>query len=299
MSYFKSIDLLNYDLTLSDISNYKNNYKINCLLNKKSIIIKTAKNQLKSNLNSGYIVIELNNHNKKNEILSEFIKKIEIESGDKIKLKLKKKYKLHSSFVGEQNKYIFKNNDKDMVIFDKNKKILNKLNVEIYSDIILLIKLQDIWINTEKKTYGLNWIILQCRVFPQFNYKECILLDSDDEEKSDTNIKELIVQKCVFCNSVCTYNNTIQNINIGSGKGKGKGKGNYYNSSNNNNLNNNSSNNNSNSNNSNNSGRGNIIIKKPQIKKPNVPMLIPTPNELMNIKNKLKKMKKVVDSDSD
>ena len=168
MSYFKIIDLLNYDLTLSDISNYKNNYKINCLLNKK-LIIKTAKNQLKSNLNSGYIVIELNNHNKKNEILSEFIKKIEIESGDKIKLKLKKRYKLHSSFVGEQNKYIFKNNDKDMVIFDKNKKTLNKVNVEIYSDIILLIKLQDIWINTEKKTYGLNWIILQV-VYFQFNY---------------------------------------------------------------------------------------------------------------------------------
>ena len=38
-----------------------------------------------------------------------------------------------------------------MVIFDKNKKTLNKVNVEIYSDIILLIKLQDIWINTEKK----------------------------------------------------------------------------------------------------------------------------------------------------
>ena len=93
-------------------------------------------------------------------------------------------------------------------------------------------------------------------------------------------------------------NNTIQNINTGSGKGKGKGKGNYYNSFNNN-SNNNSFNNNSNNNNSNNSGRGNVIIKKPQIKKPSVPMLIPTPNELMNIKNRLKKMKKVVDSDSD
>ena len=292
MSYFKSIELLNYDLSISDVSNYKNNYKINCLLNKKSIIIKTAKNQLMSNLNSGYIVIELNNHNKKNEILNKFIKKIEIEAGDKIKLKLKKKYKLHTSFVGEQNKYIFKNNDKDMVIFDKNKKILNSSNVEIYSDIILLLKLQDIWINTEKKIYGLNWTVLQCRIFPQFNYKECILLDSDDEEKSDTNLKELIVQKCVFCNSVCTYNNTIENITIGSGKGKGKGKGKG------NNYNSNNSNNSNNFNNSN-SGRGNNVIKKPLVKKPERPMLIPTPNELMNIKNKLKKMKKIVDSDSD
>ena len=38
-----------------------------------------------------------------------------------------------------------------MVIFDKNKKVLPKSNVEIYNDIILLVKLQDIWINNEKK----------------------------------------------------------------------------------------------------------------------------------------------------
>tara|TARA_B110000902_G_C14186657_1_gene542576 strand:+ start:173 stop:1033 length:861 start_codon:yes stop_codon:yes gene_type:complete len=286
------MELLNYDLSLSDISNYKNNYKINCLLNKKSIIIKTAKNQLMSNLNSGYIVIELNNYNKRNEVLSQFIKKIEIESGDKIKLKLKKKYKIHTSFVGDQNKYIFKNNNKDMVIFDKNKSVLNKSNVEIYSDIILLLKLQDIWINIEKKTYGLNWTILQCRIFPQFNYKECILLDSDDEEKSEINIKELIVQKCVFCNSICTYNNTSDNIIIGAGKGKtkGKGKGGGYDNSNNgkggcyDNSNN---------------GKGGVVVKKPVFKKPDRPMLIPTANELMNIKSKLKKMKKIVDSDSD
>ena len=293
MSYFKSMDLFKFDLSLSDVYSYKNNYKINCLLNKKSIIIKTAKNQLMSNLNSGYIVIELNNHNKKNEILGEFIKKIEIDAGDKIKLKLKKKYKLHTNFVGENNKYIFKNNDENMVIFDKNKKILHKSTVEIYSDIILLIKLQDIWINTEKKTYGLNWVLLQCRIFPKFNYKECILFDSDDDEKQDTNIKELIVQKCVFCNSICTYNNTIDNINIGSGEGgsngKGKGKGSTYNV--NNNVNNNSNNNS-------NTGRGNII-KKPEVKKPDIQVLVPTADELISIKNRLKKMKKIVDSDSD
>ena len=92
MSYFKSMDLLKHELLLTDIYNYKNNHKMNCLLNRKSIIIKTAKNQLMSNINSGFIVIELNNHNKKNEILGDFIRKIEIEAGDKIKLKLKKKY---------------------------------------------------------------------------------------------------------------------------------------------------------------------------------------------------------------
>ena len=75
MKYFKCMDLFNYDLDILDIYPYKTNYKLNCLLNKKSIVIKTPKIQLQSNLNSGYIVIELNKENKKSENLINFIKK--------------------------------------------------------------------------------------------------------------------------------------------------------------------------------------------------------------------------------
>ena len=46
-----------------------------------------------------------------------------------------------------------------MTVFDKNKKTISKSSIEMYSDIILLIKLQDIWINTEKSTI---WIKLEC-----------------------------------------------------------------------------------------------------------------------------------------
>ena len=110
-----------------------------------------------------------------------------------------------------------------MTVFDKNKKIISKSGIEMYSDIILLIKLQDIWINTEKRQYGLNWNVFQCRVFPQFDYNKCFIVDSDNDEDPNEEIKnEIIVQKCVFCNSVCTYKNTIENINIGKGKGKGR-----------------------------------------------------------------------------
>lgn len=294
MKYFKCMDLFNYDLDILDVYPYKNNHKLNCLLNKKSIVIKTPKIQLHSNLNSGYIVIELNKENKKSENLINFIKKIEIETGDKIKLGLKKKYKLHSNFVNNSSKYIFKNNDKNVTIFDKNRNIIEPSNSEIYGDIILLIKLQDIWINADKRTYGLNWTIFQCRVFPQFDYSECLLIDSDDDEVENIIKKEIIVQKCVFCNSVCTYNNTIENLNIGKGKGNSKGnsKGNGKGNGNiiiNNNIN---------------TGRGVIpTIKKPEIKtnKPtNQPtILAPTANELIAVRNKLKKMKKIVDSDSD
>ena len=37
-----------------------------------------------------------------------------------------------------------------MTVFDKNKKTISKSSIEMYSDIILLIELQDIWINTGK-----------------------------------------------------------------------------------------------------------------------------------------------------
>ena len=293
MKHFTCLELDKYDISFSDIYSYKNNYKLNCFLNKKSIIIKTPKVSLNSNLNSGYIVIGLNNQTKKNESFINFVKKIETDVGDKIKLKLKKKYKLHTNFVGDKNnlKYIFKNTDKNTTIFDKNKKLISSSQVEIYSDIIALIKLQDIWINTEKRTYGLNWIIFQCRIFPQFDYRNCLIIDSDDEEdgKIDNVIEnEIIVQKCVFCNSVCTYKNTIDNIMIGKGKGKGKGKGGFISNANN-------------ANNANNTGRGANIPKKEESKKEQLgpPKLSVTVNELVNIKNKLRKMTKIVNSDSD
>ena len=292
INYFNCNELNKYDLNFSDIYSYKNNYKINCFLNKKSIFIKTPRLQLQSSLESGYIVINLNNLNKKCELFINFIKKIEIQTGDKIKLGLKKKFKLHTNFVGDSNnkKYIFKNSDKNMSIFDKNKKTINSNEVEIYSDIILLIKLQDIWINPEKKQYGLNWTIFQCRVFPQFNYNICMLIDSDNDEDPNEEIKtEIIVQKCVFCNSICSYKNSLENLSIGKGKGltKGKGKGKGF-INNTNNIN---------------SGRGEMNIEKnieiKKVEKTGPPKLSVTVNELVDIKNKLRKMTKIVDSDSD
>lgn len=297
-NYYTCNELNKHSVDLSDIYEYKNNYKLNCFINKKSIFLKTPKVPLHSNIESGYIVIDLNNTTKKIDSFIDFIKKIEIAVSDKIKLKLKKKFKLHSNFVGDSGntKYIFKTNDKNMTVFDKNKKIVPKSGVEIYSDIILLIKLQDIWINTEKRQYGLNWHVFQCRVFPQFDYNKCIIVDSDNDEDPDEEVKnEIIVQKCVFCNSVCTYKNSIENINIGKGKGgKGKGKGSFI-SNNMNNMNNT------------NGGRGiggpgSSIEKKPEIKKPqNVgpPKLSVTVNELVDIKSRLRKMTKIINSDSD
>ena len=83
MTHFTCLDLDKYETTFSDIYSYKNNYKLNCFLNKKSIIIKTPKVQLNSNLDSGYIVLSLSYITKKTEAFIKFIKKMEIDAGDK------------------------------------------------------------------------------------------------------------------------------------------------------------------------------------------------------------------------
>ena len=293
MNYLKCIDLVDYELTFTEPYEYlEKKYKSECLIKIKdyfkSIILKTPKLQLQSNIKSGYIVVNINNNNQKNINFFNFIKDIEISAQNYLKKKFKFKSKIHSNFIGDTNnlKYIFKTNNSNFSIYDKDKNKIDNTNVEIYSDIILLLKLQNIWIDISKKKFGLNWAIIQCRSFPEIDYNTCIIYDSENEEEEIK--KEFIVQKCVFCNSTCIYNNTFDNINIGKGKGKGKGKG----MSINNNIN---------------SGRGNITkinnkinnIKNDNKKTINESINIaPTADELINIKSKLKKMIKI-ESDSD
>ena len=300
MNYLKTNNLKDYDINFSEPYKYNNNkYKFNCLIKTldidyyKNIIIKTSKLQLQSNINSGYIVVQINNNNDKQTNFINFIKTIEEQAQIYLKNKLKKKFKTYTNFIGENKdlKYIFKtNNIKNLSIFDKNKNKITSNNVEIYSDIILLIKLQNLWLDTEKKQYGLNWLIYQCRIYPEIDYNKCLIYDSESEEEEIKN--EIIVQKCVFCNSTCIYKNTINNINIGKGKGSGKGgKG----------IGNKGS-----------SGKGNIITESKSTgrgidkskEKPNeksktesIGTLVPTTDELINIRNKLKKMVKNEDSD--
>ena len=298
MNYLKSIDLVDYELTFTKPYEYlEKKYKSECLIKIqdyfKSILLKTPKLQLQSNIKSGYIVVNITNNNQKNINFLNFIKDIEISAQNYLKKQFKFKSKIHSNFIGDTNsfKYIFKTNNSNFSIYDKDKNKIDSNNVEIYSDIILLIKLQNIWIDISKKKFGLNWTIIQCRSFPEIDYNTCIIYDSENEEE---NIKkEFIVQKCIFCNSTCIYTNTFDNINIGKGKGKGKGK--TINTTNNIN-----------------SGRGNITKtnnetnneinnKKNNNKKDinnQIINIAPTADELINMKNKLKKMIKI-ESDSD
>ena len=292
MNYLKSVDLKDYELTFTEPYEYmEKKYKMNCLIKTneffKSIMLKTSKLQLQSNIKSGYIVVNINNNNEKNINFINFLKDIENSVEIYLKNKFKKKIKLRSSFIGDNKdyKYIFKTNE-TMSIFDKDKNKITLNNIEIYSDIILLIKLQNIWIDIEKKQFGLNWHIYQSRIYPEIDYNKCIIYDSESEEEEIR--KEIIVQKCVFCNSTCIYNNTINNINIGKGKGGNGGKGIKGGKGGKGDI----IKNNKEENKTNNSGRGN---KK---EKPKESMnIIPSADELLAIRNKLKKMIKNEDSD--
>ena len=50
-SYYTCTELNKHSIELSEIYEYKNNYKLNCFINKKSIFLKTHKFPLNSNIN--------------------------------------------------------------------------------------------------------------------------------------------------------------------------------------------------------------------------------------------------------
>lgn len=314
------MNIINYDnLKNKNItfkySNITNKTNIKCFLNNQNenqnIFIKTPKSELHSNIDSGFLVISFYNTDK-NNIFTNFIKKIEKEANLYIKNILKKKsIKLHSNFIydlknNDKNykdkenitKYIFKLSkySKQYNIFDYQNNIINK--IDIYSNIILLIKLQNIWLDLDSKTFGLNWNIFQIKVYPEINLNQCIIFDSDDDDDYEVIKKEIIVQKCIFCNSQCIFNNTNHNISIAKGGkgaikgGKGTIKGGKSTILKSDSLQKKISN----------SGRGSINIennKNTQNTQNNKNTILPpTPDELITIRNKLKKMVKI-NSDSD
>lgn len=305
MNIIKYDDLKKYTLDFKH-SNISNKFNINCYLsennNEYPILIKTPKSELQSTIQSGFLVISFIN-TYKNSIFFNFIKKIEKEANLYIKNKLKKKtIKLHSNFIYEKKtneikeqenvtKYIFNISkySNSFKIFDYENNVIDKKQLDIYSNVVLLIKLQNIWIDLDNKSFGLNWNIFQIKNYSEINLRNCLIFDSDDDNDVDVIRKELIVQKCIFCSSTCIFNNNINNINIAKGGkginkgGKGKSKG-YI-------TNNITTTNNK----TNKFGRGE---KKPEEKKDVPGVFSPSVNELLDMKSKLKKMVKI-SSDND
>ena len=71
-----------------------------------------------------------------------------------------------------------KNND-DIIfnfnIFDNNNQKIQLSDIDSGSFIKSYIELSDIWVNT--KEYGINWKIMQMKVYPEFDFQKCLFTD--------------------------------------------------------------------------------------------------------------------------
>tara|TARA_B100001094_G_C18164224_1_gene791088 strand:- start:672 stop:1580 length:909 start_codon:yes stop_codon:yes gene_type:complete len=105
-------------------------------------------------------------------------------------------------------------------VFDQDKNKITLENLKPGYQIKLIIEISNIWIDLNKNIYGINWNIKQIQTFDDIIQK-CLILDSDEEE--DIIKKEIIVQTCSFCNSICSVPSQFYNQIKGKGKGKGKG----------------------------------------------------------------------------
>ena len=293
MKIFKHNDLTNYEFFFSKPYNYtEKKYNLKCLIKQNDennmIILQTPKMKIESNLSSGYLVFSFFNNKKHNKLL-DFIKNIEDETSKVIKDNFKKKLILHSNITNDK-KFIVNINNTILPIFNNKNNSIDFNSVDINSDFICIMKLQGIWIDLNKKKFGLNWYICQIKVYPELDYSICYIEDSDDENNDERKIvNEFVVQKCLFCNSECTFQNNITNIIKGKGKGFGKGqfkgKGKGVSPTTNNNL----------SPTKNATGRGD---NKVEVKKKDEPrVFLPSVDELKDMKLKLKKMIKISSED--
>jgi len=142
----------------------------------------------------------------------------------------KKKFNLLSNF--KDNKLFLNILDKRTFnVFDEDKNKITLEHLKPGYETKLIIEIYNIWVDIEKKIYGINWNIKQIQSFNHISEK-CLILDSDEEE--DIIKKEIIVQTCLFCNSTCSVpsefycNQNSQNFKGKGGKGppsRGKGKG--------------------------------------------------------------------------
>lgn len=219
------------------------------------------------------LVLSMEPFENKIENFYNFINKIYDLVKKNIKTNIKKKkFNLFSIF--KDNKLFLNINDKrTFSVFDEDKNKITLEHLKAGYEIKLIIEIYNIWVDIEKKIYGINWNIKQLQTFDHISEK-CLILDSDDEE--DIIKKEIIVQTCLFCDSTCSVPSQF----YGKGKGKGKGKGNPK------------------------GGKGTTIIKpidqKPIEQKPNIenlkavkPSINITSEDLINTMKKLKKTVKI------
>ena len=298
---YNDSDNINFEYgTINMINQYKKRFNIfyKHKNNYESIIIKTPKIKLvyKPDIESKLLTVSLEPIIGNNENLYNFIKKLDNDIELYIKKNLKKKVKYRSN-ITEDNKFFiklpYKKEEQKFKIYNKNSEIASLSDLENNS-IICIIEAVDCWIDLNKKLAGINWNLIQLKYYNDINNNIC-LIDSDEDNEPNVK-KEVILLKCAFCNSISyiseqyatNYINQYNNNCLGKGKGKGKGppargKGNSGRGTIIKSNNNNSFKSSTNKNQSSPSTKSNTSKKPAQV------ICVPTADELIKIRNRLKK----------
>jgi len=272
-----------YDTINSNIKQFNLYYKYNLRTELESIKIQTPRLQLKNDISKNEIsknIMALNIEiiDKKTSNFIELIEKIYETIRKKLKKEKKKKFEVKKCY-NDNTLFLKINKDlRNIGIFNNDKTKINLEDIIPYTEVKLLLEITNIWIDLEKKTYGINIDIKQIQNINK-SLNKCLIIESDSDEEIIK--KEIIVQTCMFCNSICSvptqYYNNVSTGKGGKGKGppiRGKGKGITLNI--------------------NQSNKNDEIKSKPDINKLRAvpPTLQITDNDLLGALSKLKKVKK-------
>lgn len=223
-----------YNGSNENIKQFNIYYKHNKKTELETIKVQTPKLVLTNDvIKTNKLVLSMEPFENKIENFHNFINNIYTTAKKNIKDNIKKKkFTLFSNF--KDNKMFLNITDRRTFgIFDEDKNKITLEDLKPSYEIKLIIEIYNLWVDIDKKIYGINWNIKQIQSFNHISEK-CLILDSDEEE--DIIKKEIIVQTCLFCNSTCSVpsqfygKGNLQNSKGKGGKGppprgKGKGKG--------------------------------------------------------------------------
>ena len=217
-----------YDTINSNIKQFNIYYKYNLRTELESVKIQTPKLLLKNDISKNDIsknnimALNIETIDKSTSNFLELIEKIYESIRKKIKKEKKKKFELKKCY-NDNTLFLKLNKDtRNIGIFNNDKTKINLEDIIPFTEVKTLIEITNVWIDLEKKTYGINIDIKQIQNINKSLHK-CLIIESDSDEEIIK--KEIIVQSCNFCNSVCSVPTEYYNMNVGKGKGWGKGKG--------------------------------------------------------------------------
>jgi len=273
-----------YDTINPNIKQFNLYYKYNLRTELESIKIQTPKLQLKNDISKNefsknIMALNIKIIDKKTSNFIELIEQIYEIIKKKLKKEKKKKFEIKKCY-NDNTLFLKINKDlRNIGIFNNDKTKIKLEDIIPHTEVKVLLEITNIWIDLEKKTYGINIDIKQIQNVNK-SINKCLIIESDSDEEIVK--KEIIVQTCMFCNSVCSvptqYYNNINTGKGGKGKGppiRGKGKGITLNI--------------------NQSNKNDELKSKPDINKLRAvpPTLQITDNDLLGALSKLKKVKKI------